>query len=89
MLLICDVLVALSLAPFFIITAFSKALGDTSFNTWIPEPSVDGLFMVLSWSLGTSSAAFVLLVLVLCIPKLVFDRVRYCDDYKRDNAFWC
>ena len=69
-LFICDVLVALSLVPFFIITAFSKALGDTSFNTWIPTPSVDGLFMVLSWSLGTSSAAFVLLVLVLCIPKL-------------------
>lgn len=69
-LFVCDVFVALSLAPFFMITAFSKALGDTSFNTWIPAPSIDGLFMVLSWSFGTSSAAFLLLVLVLCIPKL-------------------
>jgi hypothetical protein len=33
-----NILVALSLLPFFVITAFSEALLDGSFNTWIPKP---------------------------------------------------
>jgi 4-amino-4-deoxy-L-arabinose transferase-like glycosyltransferase len=35
---IANVVIALSLLPFFIITAFQKTLMDSSFNTWIQKP---------------------------------------------------
>lgn len=66
---VCDVLIACSLLPFFIITAFSRALSDTSFNTWIPYPSLDTLFLTLPVSLGSASGAFIFLLLFLLIPK--------------------
>ncbi|MDR0472089.1 MAG: glycosyltransferase family 39 protein [Treponema sp.] len=36
----CNLLVAVSLLPFFIITAFSGALLDPDFNTWISRPGL-------------------------------------------------
>jgi hypothetical protein len=55
------VIIALSLLPFFIITAFQKTVMDSDFNTWIPKPE------------GKYSIAFVLIVLV-CVLFLVAKR---------------
>jgi uncharacterized membrane protein len=33
-----NIIIALALLPFFVITAFQKALVDSSFNAWIPKP---------------------------------------------------
>jgi hypothetical protein len=44
--LLGNIITALSLLPFFVYTAFSKALFDKSFNTWIPKPGM--VFMLLA-----------------------------------------
>jgi hypothetical protein len=41
-----NIIIALSLLPFFIHTAFSRALADKSFNTWIQKPGM--IFILLA-----------------------------------------
>lgn len=53
-LFILNVIVALSLLPFFIIRAIPDALGNKDFNTWIPEPSLQEIFLTPYTMLGSS-----------------------------------
>ncbi|ETD26784.1 hypothetical protein [Helicobacter canis] len=77
-LLLLDMLIASSLVPFFAITAFSQALSDTSFNTWIPAPSLNGLLQFLPQAFGGSSAAFVFIVAFLLTPMLKNRFLNFC-----------
>ena len=77
-LLLLDILIASSLMPFFAITAFSQALGDTSFNTWIPAPSLNGLLQFLPQAFGSSSGAFIFIVLLLLTPMLKNRFLNFC-----------
>ena len=77
-LLLLDMLIASSLVPFFAITAFSQALSDTSFNTWIPAPSLNGLLQFLPQAFGSSSGAFVFIVAFLLTPMLKNRFLNFC-----------
>ena len=77
-LLLLDVLIASSLVPFFAITAYTQALSDTSFNTWIPAPSLNGLLQFLPQAFGSSSGAFVFLVLFMLTPLLKNRFLNFC-----------
>ena len=77
-LLLLDMLIASSLVPFFAITAFSQALSDTSFNTWIPAPSLNGLLQFLPQAFGSSSAAFIFIVAFLLTPMLKNRFLNFC-----------
>lgn len=43
--LVLNILTALSLMPYFYITAYSQALTNRSFNTWIPNPNLNDIFL--------------------------------------------
>ena len=77
-LLLLDMLIASTLVPFFAITAFSQALSDTSFNTWIPAPSLNGLLQFLPQAFGSSSGAFVFIVAFLLTPMLKNRFLNFC-----------
>ncbi|STO98037.1 hypothetical protein [Helicobacter canis] len=77
-LLLLDMLIASSLVPFFAITAYTQALSNTSFNTWIPAPSLNGLLQFLPQAFGSSSGAFVFLVLFMLTPLLKNRFLNFC-----------
>ncbi|MDL0080152.1 hypothetical protein [Helicobacter zhangjianzhongii] len=76
--LLLDMLITSSLVPFFAITAYTQALSDTSFNTWIPAPSLNGLLQFLPQAFGSSSGAFVFLVLFMLTPLLKNRFLNFC-----------
>jgi uncharacterized membrane protein len=69
-----NVVIALSLLPFFIITAFQKTVMDSDFNTWIPKPE------------GRYSIAFVLIVLVCVLFPLVKWKSRIVKSLLEQSA---
>ena len=60
-----DCIIALSLLPYFYITAFKSSLLDSSFNTWIKMPTLNDIFIPPFQMLGSSISVFLFIVLVL------------------------
>ncbi len=66
MLFIADVVIALSLLPYFYITAFNKSLMDTSFNTWIKMPGLNDIFILPFQMLGSDISVVLFFIFLLC-----------------------
>lgn len=64
-LFLLDCIIALSLVPYFYITAFNQSLLDSSFNTWIQMPSLNDIFILPFQILGSGISMFLFIVFVL------------------------
>lgn len=65
LLFMLDCIIALSLLPYFYITAFNHSLLDSSFNTWIQMPTLNDIFIIPFQILGSGISVFLFIVFVL------------------------
>lgn len=75
-LFISNIIIALSLLPYFYITAFSQSLMDTSFNTWIKIPTLNDVFLIPFQMLGSDISVVLFFILLLC-SLLYRSRILY------------